>query len=87
MPMTPNEQYLLKTALQVLDQAGAQGTQESALLSLIEIRVDGILTSIEKRMILKTLVEKQWAYTYRDPITDHLRYVLTEQGTLAAHAM
>jgi hypothetical protein len=85
--MTPNEQYLLKTALQVLEQAGAQGTQESALLSMIEIHVDGILTNIEKRIVLKMLIEKGWAYTYRDPITDHQRYVLTEQGTLAAHAI
>lgn len=87
MAMSLREQFTTKTALEVLEQSGAQGCQEDTLFTLVELKIDSILSSIEKRALLKTLLEKQWVYTYNDPITGNKRFAITEDGSLAAHAL
>ena len=85
--MTPHEIYRIKEALKVLEYAGPQGVGRDALLGQTEIATGQILTSSEKDRLLETLTEKQWAYSFRDPLSGNIRYVLTGPGTLARNAL
>jgi hypothetical protein len=46
-----------------------------------------LLTSLERRALMGLLVERDWIYSFRDPLTGNVRWVLTSQGELAKNAL
>lgn len=81
--MNAREIYLCKTALRVLNDAGTQGVGYEAWMEQIGISAQTPLTTAEKEWLLDHLDRNGWVRSYRDPILDQVRYVLSGQGSLA----
>ena len=85
--MTPRETTIAKGALRALEGAGGAGLSEGALCEQAGTFSETLLSSLERRALLHTLLSKGWAERFEDPLTDVPRFVLTERGRLALGAL
>ena len=85
--MTPREVFLAKTALRVLEGAGPQGVNREAWMEQVGITAQAPLTTAERSALIDRLERNDWVRSYRDPILDQVRYVLSGPGTLALGAL
>ena len=85
--MTPRETTIAKGALRALEGAGGAGLSEGALAEQAGTFSEMLLSSLERRALLRTLLSKGWAERFEDPLTDVPRFVLTERGRLALGAL
>ena len=85
--MTPRETTIMKGALRALIGAGGAGLSEDALTEQAGTFSETLLSSLERRALLHTLLSKGWAERFEDPLTDVPRFVLTERGRLALGAL
>lgn len=81
--MTPHEIFLCKTALRVLDSAGPQGVSREAWMEQVGICAQAPLTSAEQAALISKCEGNGWVLSYRDPIREQVRWVLSGPGTLA----
>ena len=82
--MTPRDVYLSKTALRILEAAGIQGV---AWMEQVGITAQMPLTTAEQAALIDRLERNAWVQSYRDPIRDLVRYVLSGPGHLALGAL
>lgn len=74
---------MLKTLLDI----GQVGLEEDALKEHAELAAGRLLTTVEKDLALKTLQERKWIASYRNPITQRVRWYATEGGKIAYAAL
>ena len=85
--MTPRETTIVRGALRALEGAGGAGLSEGALCEQAGAVSGALLSTHERRALLRTLLSKGWAERFEDPLTDVPRFVLTERGRLALGAL
>lgn len=85
--MSPRDIVLSKVALRCLSEAGPSGLGTEALMDHVAAGAEVLLTSLERRALMGLLVERDWIYSFRDPLTGNVRWVLTSQGELAKNAL
>ena len=85
--MTPRETTIVRGALRALEGAGGAGLSEGALCEQAGTYSEMLLSTLERRALLRTLLAKDLAERFEDPLTDVPRFVLTERGRLALGAL
>lgn len=85
--MKPREIYLCKTALRVLKSSGPAGVNRVALMEQVGIVEQCPLATAEQAELIERLEDNGWVLSYRDPIRDEIRYVLSGTGSLALGAL
>jgi len=74
---------VIRHMLRTLDKLGPTGVEARALQEQAELAAGIPLTTTEKDLAVKTILDRGWAATYRDPLTQRIRHYLTEQGRIA----
>lgn len=85
--MTPRETTIMKGALRALVGAGGAGLSEVALVEQAGTFSETLLSTLERRALLRTLLAKDLAERFEDPLTDVPRFTITERGRLALGAL
>ncbi len=85
--MTAREIWLIKCALSTLDLVGPAGLSEDALMSQTAIQSQSLLTRIDKQALMNRLVEKNWIDRFKDPLTETIRWAISDDGKLALGAL
>ena len=85
--MTEREIYLCKLALRVLEGSGSAGVGRDAWMEQVGIYAQGPLTSAEQAALISKVEHNGWALSYRDPIREQVRWVLSGPGSLALGAL
>ena len=85
--MTPRETTIVKGALRALVGAGGAGLSEGALCEQAGTFSETLLSTLERRALLRTLLAKDLAERFEDPLTDVPRFTITERGRLALGAL
>ena len=85
--MTPREVTIARGALRALEGAGGAGLSEEALAEQAGTFSETLLSTLERRALLGTLLKRGWAERYEDPLTDVPRFTLTNRGRLALGAL
>lgn len=84
--MNAVEQLVAKRALEILDTVNA-GLPEGPMFDQVERMIGRHLTVGERVKVRETIVSKEWAYDYRDKLTDNVMYAITPAGRLAMVAL
>lgn len=85
--MTPRETTIVRGALRALEGAGGAGLSEGALCEQAGTFSETLLSTLERRALLHTLLSKGWAERFEDSLTGNLRFILTDRGRLALGAL
>ena len=85
--MSPREVFLTKLALRVLRDAGTPGLGREPWMEQTGILAQSPLTTAEQDALIERVLRNGWVQSYRDPILEHVRYVLSGPGTLALGAL
>ena len=85
--MTPRETTIAKGALRALEGAGGAGLSEGALCEQAGTFSETLLSTLERRALLGTLLKRGWAERFEDALTGGTRFTLTERGRLALGAL
>lgn len=85
--MTKREIVLARGALRALDSAGASGLSFEALKEQAGTFSESIVSRMEAMWLEKVLLEREWAKRWQDPVTENMRFVLTDCGHLAMGAL
>lgn len=85
--MTDTDILIIRKMLGVLMDVGPNGLQESDLKEQAEIAADTPLTTSEQDLAFKVLKTRGWIASYRQPITERVRWYVSEQGKLAFAAL
>jgi len=76
--MTPDEIIQVKAALNALDRVGR--LQEKTLLDHIEIAQCQPLPTMDGKRLIRKLLDKNWAGSFKDPVLEAIFYVITPDG-------
>lgn len=85
--MTPRETTIVRGALRALEGAGGAGLSEGALCEQAGTYSEMLLSTLERRALLRTLLAKDLAERFEDALTGDPRFVLTDRGRLALGAL
>lgn len=81
--MTDTDILVLRKMLKVLLDIGPIGLEEEALKEQAELAAGVLLTSAEKDLACRTLKDRKWIGSARNPLTGRVRWSLTEDGKVA----
>lgn len=81
--MTDTDIIILRKMLKILLAIGPAGLEEKDLKEQAEIAAGLPLTTVEKDLAVKTMADRNWIASYRQPVTDRVRWYATEQGRIA----
>ena len=81
--MSPREVFLTNSALRVLEGAGTPGVGREAWMDQTSILAQSPLTTAEQDALIERVLRNGWVQSYRDPILEQVRYVLSGPGSLA----
>ena len=70
-----------------MEEADATGVGRDAWMEQVGICAQGPLTSAEQEALIERVLRNGWVQSYRDPILEQVRYVLSGPGTLALGAL
>ena len=85
--MTKREIILARNALRALEGAGPAGLGREALTEQAGTFSETLLSTLERRAWLGTLLQRGWAERFEDPLTGGTRFTLTDRGRLALGAL
>lgn len=85
--MEPDLQLLCKHALKTLNRIGESGLTRRALLDQAARAADLHPTTLEENALIETLTDRGWVYSYRDPISNLVRFALSVSGRAAIPAL
>ena len=74
------QQRLLKSALKSLKENGTRGLSRRTLAQLMEIYLDTMLTSAQVNWTVEHMLEKRYARSWFDRITNEERFCATDYG-------
>ena len=81
--MTDTDILIIRKMLRILIDIGPAGLEADALKEQAEIAAARPLTTAEKDLAAKTLSERGWIASYRQELTQRVRWYITEQGKTA----
>ena len=81
--MTDTDIIILRKMLKILLAIGPAGLEEKDLKEQAEIAAGLPLTTVEKDLAVKTMADRNWIASYRQPVTERVRWYATEQGRIA----
>jgi hypothetical protein len=84
--MTDVEKLCIKRALQLLCKV-AVGITEKNLLDQVEIGIGRPISTVDRKILIAMMLDKEWIYSYRDPITDELKFAIEAEGKRALVAL
>jgi len=85
--MTDTDILIIRKMLQILIGIGPDGLEDDALKEQAEIAAGRPLTTSEQDLAVKQLRDRKWIASYRQPITDRVRWYVTEPGKIAYAAL
>lgn len=81
--MTDTDIIILRKMLKILLAIGPAGLEEKDLKEQAEIAAGLPLTTVEKDLAVKTMADRNWIASYRQPVTERVRWYATTQGQIA----
>jgi hypothetical protein len=81
--MNDTDILVIRKMLRILIDLGPAGIQEPDLKEQAEIAAGRILADSEKDLAVKVIKDRHWIASYREPITDRLRWYPTPSGIVA----
>ncbi len=81
--MTNIEILIARHMLTILNRIGPAGLEDASLKEQAEIAARQPLTTLELDLSFKTLNVRGWVASFRDPVTDRVRWYITESGKIA----
>lgn len=81
--MTDTDIIVIRKMLKILIDLGPAGLEEKDLKEQAEIAAGLPLTTVEKDLAVKVMSERGWIASFRQPITERVRWYATEQGKIA----
>ena len=81
--MTDTDIIILRKMLKILLAIGPAGLEEKDLKEQAEIAAGLPLTTVENDLAVKTMADRNWIASYRQPITGRVRWYVTEPGKIA----
>lgn len=85
--MTDTDIIILRKMLKLLIAIGPAGLEEKDLKEQAELAAGIPLTTVEKDLAVKALSERGWIASYRQPVTERVRWYVTTQGQIAYAAL
>ncbi len=81
--MTDTDIIVIRKMLKILIALGPAGLEEKDLKEQAELAAGVPLTTVEKDLAVRTMSERGWIASYRQPVTERVRWYATAQGTAA----
>lgn len=81
--MTDTDIIVIRKMLKILIDLGPAGLEERDLKEQAEIAAGRPLTTLEQDLAVKLMKERGWIASFRQPITERVRWYATEQGKIA----
>lgn len=85
--MTDTDILVMRKMLNILIGIGPDGLVENDLKEQAEIAAGRPLTTAEQDLAVKLMIDRRWIASYRQPVTDRVRWYVTEQGKMAYSAL
>lgn len=85
--MTDTDILVMRKMLGILIGIGPDGLEENDLKEQAEIAAGRPLTTSEQDLAVKLMKDRRWIASYRQPVTDRVRWYVTEQGKMAYAAL
>ena len=85
--MTDTDILIIRKMLKILIDLGPDGIEESDLKEQAEIAAGRPLTTVEQDLAVKLMKDRKWIASYRQPVTERVRWYATEQGRMAYAAL
>ena len=85
--MTDTDILVMRKMLQILIGVGPDGLEEHDLKEQAEIAAGRPLTTSEQDLAVKLMKDRKWIASYRQPVTERVRWYATEQGKMAYAAL
>lgn len=83
MPMTDTDILVIKKMLGILNDLGPAGIESKDLKEQAQIACSTPLTTTEMDIAITSMRNQGWIASFRQPITQRIRWYLTEQGKIA----
>ena len=81
--MTDTDILVIRKTLKILIDLGPAGLEEKDLKEQAEIAAGRPLTTLEQDLAVKLMKERGWIASYRQPVTERVRWYVTEPGKIA----
>lgn len=81
--MTDTDILVMRKMLGILIGIGPDGLEESDLKEQAEIAAGRPLTTAEQDLAVMLMKDRKWIASYRQPVTERVRWYATEQGKIA----
>ena len=81
--MTDTDILVTRKTLKILIDLGPAGLEEKDLKEQAEIAAGRPLTTLEQDLAVKLMKERGWIASYRQPVTERVRWYVTEPGKIA----
>lgn len=81
--MTDTDILIIRKMLGILTGIGPAGLEEQDLKEQAEIAAGAPLTTAEQDLAVKLLRDRRWIASYRQPVTERVRWYITEHGKIA----
>ena len=85
--MTDTDILVMRKMLNILIGIGPDGLEENDLKEQAEIAAGRPLTTAEQDLAVKLMKDRKWIASYRQPVTERVRWYVTEQGKMAYAAL
>lgn len=85
--MTDTDILVMRKMLNILIGVGPDGLEEGDLKEQAEIAAGRPLTTVEQDLAVKLMKDRKWIASYRQPVTERVRWYATEQGRMAYAAL
>lgn len=85
--MTDTDILVMRKMLNILIGVGPAGLEENDLKEQAEIAAGRLLTTAEQDLAVKLMKDRKWIASYRQPVTERVRWYATEQGKMAYAAL
>jgi hypothetical protein len=73
----------MRKMLNILIGIGPDGLEENDLKEQAEIAAGRPLTTAEQDFAVKLMKDRKWIASYRQPVTERVRWYVTEHGKIA----
>ena len=81
--MTDTDILVIRKMLGILIGIGPVGLEERDLKEQAEIAAGRPLTTAEQDLAVKLIKDRGWIASYRQPVTERVRWYATEHGKIA----
>jgi len=83
MPMSDTDILVIKKMLRILNDLGPSGIESKDLCEQTQIASSTPITTTEMDISITSMKNQGWIASFRQPVTQRIRWYLTEQGKIA----